>query len=605
MFRQSEPGMSSEVGYGGSRRSESPESPSGQQKSSVHVYVNKNYSRAAAPTGSGQGKVPGFRSNTSQCQPCAQNIPPEVLDDICWRFLYNIPENERSDLIRTCFQIEQAHWYYVDFFCKDKEFRSKCPDLGQRDFMKHVFSAFFFFCLMHRKVSSQFCIGNFVCQQYGRVRKGMSKSNLKVISTQKVLEQWRAYKSNVPTYGAILLDSTLNYVLLIQGFYARSSWGFPKGKLNECEEPTVCAVREVEEEVGYDISEKISDKLFIQKFVNETLVRLYIITDVPVDFHYAPKTRNEIGKIQWFSIWDLPTDRNDTKTSERIGYLPNNFYTALPFINDLREYVSRQQKKRLKKPKNSGLVGIGPRSASAFDPVLPQQRLESLPPILGTLLPNLEIQNVQQQQHHHHHHYQQQQQKQQKQQQHALGLNIPISQRDVSPSSTFFKPVSTAPLTFTGPSFMELVSSNAAKSPVADSLKTVSLARPVPTKPTVPLLGRPIYQAEKKFGIEKRNDGPVIISNIDGVPHKITESNSFMNALGRAKDTSNQHKTRRLRNKKNKESTLEETNPQENSEKDSASSTKTVFPIDLPEINVKPCEAWMNFKLDISKMNLE
>lgn len=65
--------------------------------------------------------------------------------------------------------------------------------------------------------------------------------------------------------------------------------------MNEGEEPTVCAAREVEEEVGYDISEKISEKLFIQKFVNETLVRLYLITDVPVDYHYAPKTRNEIG----------------------------------------------------------------------------------------------------------------------------------------------------------------------------------------------------------------------------------------------------------------------------------------------------------------------
>lgn len=46
---------------------------------------------------------------------------------------------QRNDLIRTCFQIEQAHWYYVDFFCKDKEFKSQCPDLGQRDFMKFAF----------------------------------------------------------------------------------------------------------------------------------------------------------------------------------------------------------------------------------------------------------------------------------------------------------------------------------------------------------------------------------------------------------------------------------------------------------------------------------
>ncbi len=33
--------------------------------------------------------------------------------------------------------------------------------------------------------------------------------------------------------------------LLVQGFWARATWGFPKGKVNEDEAPDVCAVREV------------------------------------------------------------------------------------------------------------------------------------------------------------------------------------------------------------------------------------------------------------------------------------------------------------------------------------------------------------------------
>lgn len=65
--------------------------------------------------------------------------------------------------------------------------------------------------------------------------------------------------------------------------------------MNESEEPTDCAAREVCEEVGFDISEKIRDNRLIQKFINETMTRLYIITDVPIDFPFAPKTRNEIG----------------------------------------------------------------------------------------------------------------------------------------------------------------------------------------------------------------------------------------------------------------------------------------------------------------------
>lgn len=54
----------------------------------------------------------------------------------------------------------------------------------------------------------------------------------------------------MPTYGAILLDVSLNYVLLVQGYYAKNSWGFPKGKVNESEASTRCAVREVFEEVS-------------------------------------------------------------------------------------------------------------------------------------------------------------------------------------------------------------------------------------------------------------------------------------------------------------------------------------------------------------------
>jgi mRNA-decapping enzyme subunit 2 len=59
-----------------------------------------------------------------------------------------------------------------------------------------------------------------------------------------VIVKWREYKLAVPTCGAILLDETLNNVLLVQGFGGKS-WGFPKGKINENEAFVNCATREV------------------------------------------------------------------------------------------------------------------------------------------------------------------------------------------------------------------------------------------------------------------------------------------------------------------------------------------------------------------------
>lgn len=108
-----------------------------------------------------------------------------------------------------------------------------------------------------------------------------------------------------------MLDPTLNYVLLVQGYFAsKNSWGFPKGKvttktfkqnlkfnfqINEGELPVECAIREAFEEVGFDSKENISNKIRpLQSFIGETLVCLYLATDVPMDFAFKPHLRNEI-----------------------------------------------------------------------------------------------------------------------------------------------------------------------------------------------------------------------------------------------------------------------------------------------------------------------
>lgn len=58
-----------------------------------------------------------------------------------------------------------------------------------------------------------------------------------------IYQKWREYKTLVPTFGAVLIDDTMSHILLVQSFMA--SWGFPKGKVNQEEDPADCAVREV------------------------------------------------------------------------------------------------------------------------------------------------------------------------------------------------------------------------------------------------------------------------------------------------------------------------------------------------------------------------
>ncbi|KAJ1208099.1 hypothetical protein NDU88_003489 [Pleurodeles waltl] len=146
----------------------------------------------------------------------------------------------------------------------------------------------------------------------------------------------------VPTYGAIILDETLENVLLVQGYLAKSGWGFPKGKVNKEEAPNDCAAREVFEETGFDIKERMCDTDYIELKINDQLARLYIIPGVPKNTKFNPKTRREIRNIEWFPIEKLPCHRNDMTPRSKLGLAPNKFFMAIPFIRPLRDWISRR-----------------------------------------------------------------------------------------------------------------------------------------------------------------------------------------------------------------------------------------------------------------------
>ena len=65
------------------------------------------------------------------------------------------------------------------------------------------------------------------------------------IHIDQIYEKWLEIKACVPTCGAILIDPSYRYVLLVQGYFHLENWGFPKGKIQENELPIQCARREV------------------------------------------------------------------------------------------------------------------------------------------------------------------------------------------------------------------------------------------------------------------------------------------------------------------------------------------------------------------------
>ncbi|XP_062040377.1 m7GpppN-mRNA hydrolase-like [Lepus europaeus] len=131
-------------------------------------------------------------------------------------------------------------------------------------------------------------------------------------------------------------------VLLVQGYLAKSGWGFPKGKVNKEEAPHDSAAREVFEETGFDIKDYICKDDYIELRINDQLARLYIIPGIPKDTKFNPKTRREIRNIEWFSIEKVPCHRNDMTPKSKLGLAPNKFFMAIPFIRPLRDWLSRR-----------------------------------------------------------------------------------------------------------------------------------------------------------------------------------------------------------------------------------------------------------------------
>lgn len=70
-------------------------------------------------------------------------ITADILDDLASRFIINVPDDERSNFIRICFQIELAHWFYLDFYCTGEESKS-LPPCGIKQFACHIFKVHLF-----------------------------------------------------------------------------------------------------------------------------------------------------------------------------------------------------------------------------------------------------------------------------------------------------------------------------------------------------------------------------------------------------------------------------------------------------------------------------
>jgi mRNA-decapping enzyme subunit 2 len=216
----------------------------------------------------------------------------DALTDIEARFLLNLPEDELSKVDRLLFWIQEAHWFYDDFYCDNY---SSLPRYTFKQFTKEIFNHCPLFAGMANNVDN-------------------------------ILSYYRQYKSKIPVCGCILLTANNSKLLLVCNWNGKS-WTFPRGKVNENEENIDCAIREVYEETGFDISSYIDrDELHMIES-DDGNIKLFIVSDIPEDTYFEAKTRKEISDIKFFPINGLPSDN----------------FAVKQFIKPLKQWISQQR----------------------------------------------------------------------------------------------------------------------------------------------------------------------------------------------------------------------------------------------------------------------
>jgi len=199
-----------------------------------------------------------------------------VIEDLLCRFIMNLPKEEQTT-DRLFFHIQAAHWFYSDFYVGNTEIINagcKVPACNFKTFAKVIYKH----CPFLKPYYSGFEI---------------------------FFYRFNQYISQIPVYGGIILNANLDKVLLVTN-YKNTFYSFPKGKINQNETGIECAVREVWEEVGVDISKFISEKDFIEfKTEGNKTQKMYVVHGVDENLIMKTNTRCEIGRIEWVPLSEM------------------------------------------------------------------------------------------------------------------------------------------------------------------------------------------------------------------------------------------------------------------------------------------------------------
>ena len=287
----------------------------------------------------------------------------DALDDVHTRFVLNLPEEELQSADRIFFQLEQAWWFYDDFYCD-----SNPDELVRFSSLKPFAKKMFAFSPLLRPMCDQF---------------------------ESMWAEFMLYKNRISTYGTILLNQDCTKVVLCQTWKGKS-WTVPSGKVNQGETGIQAGARETYEETGFDPScsrgltkqmkleaeqatkQLVTDDATPKRVLGwqplreeDALVYVedgtgkrrtcYVCRGVPENFPFEPVARKEVGQIAWHDLTDLP----------------KKSHAVIPFLKELRRWINVNYKKQSSSDERSASRGNKQRSGSEASQGKNKQRSDS------------------------------------------------------------------------------------------------------------------------------------------------------------------------------------------------------------------------------------
>lgn len=239
---------------------------------------------------------------------------PEILDTLLSHFIPDPYSSEFKSFEGMLVPMEEAWWYYTDFYYEAYNDEENVPKLGFRSFVHKMFD---------------------LCPSLADLKDSINNFS----DIDDIVSAYSKYKSSIPCAGIIILDSSLKQVLLVKGAWKGAKWGFPKGKLKPSENPLDGALREVKEEIGVEIRTLIDPSFKVTKTCGGKNVTMFLACNVPWSGSYAPKVRNEIACIEWHRVSNIPGNKM-------------SYSNVMPFLTSLEKWIAAESKKRSKKGKS-------------------------------------------------------------------------------------------------------------------------------------------------------------------------------------------------------------------------------------------------------------